>query len=320
MDPILDETSLVPCSAWAPSTRIVALSSVLAALDKLGASRVLRSVTDAADRDIFQGRGLRNLCFDAATNRDAGRLLAARLSRHPYIDGKDGLLSAAEGARALETRAGNALVLGLGLAALENGVVAALASATRSTGSAIDVEIHDASGDELQISSVPVFAYVFGYEVEADALAIRARIDGALHDGHTLVRRFAEVFPNSRLGPAAEVALCALSGAEPVYRQLLRHLHALDAAIVAWNEGAPYTPQGVTFSSESGQTLTHGKYGPMRDFPSPEGFPHERWSLHTKITGGAGARLYFRPLWNPDKKVVLIGYFGSHLPCVRYPS
>jgi hypothetical protein len=57
----------------------------------------------------------------------------------------------------------------------------------------------------------------------------------------------------------------------------------------------------------------------MRDFPSPEGFEQERWSLHTKLTGGAGARMYFRAIRSPEGVAVLIGYFGHHLPCMRYP-
>jgi hypothetical protein len=320
MNPILDETSLVPCALSAPGTRIVALSSVLARLDKLGVQRVLRSVTDAADRDIFEGRGLRNWCFDPGTNRDAGLLLAARLSRHPYIDGNDGLFSVAEGARVLETRAGNNVVLGLGLAALEGGVVAALASAASPAGRTVDVEIQDASGIELLISSVPVFSYVQGQEVDINAASIREQIDNELCDGSTLIQRFAEVYPFLRLGPNALDALRSLTGTEPVYRQILRHLNTLNTAVIAWRDGTNYLPEGIMFSVESGQTLSHGKYGPMRDFPPPEGFAQEKWSLHTKLTGGTGARMYFRPVWTADLKVVLIGYVGSHLPCVRYPT
>jgi hypothetical protein len=56
----------------------------------------------------------------------------------------------------------------------------------------------------------------------------------------------------------------------------------------------------------------------MRDFPVPEGFAAARWSLHTKLTGGAGTRLYFRPERVGAAAVVLIGYVGDHLPTTRY--
>lgn len=320
MDPLLDETSLVPCAAWEPGKRISALSSVLAALDRLGAARVLRSVSDAADRDICQGRGLRAWCFDANTNRDAGRLLATRLARQPFIDGREGLFAVAEGARVLEVRVDSGLAYGLGLGALESRVVAALASGARPIGSTVAVEILDATADEIISASVDVFVYVQGPEVCRDATHLQALVDDSLVNGRVILARFPEVFPGLRLGARASDAIGQLTGAEPVFRQLLRHLRALNAAVVSWTAGSPYEPQGVTFSPESAQTLSHGRFGPLRDFPPPEDFPHERWSLHTKLTGGSGARMYFRPVWTDQTKAVLIGYFGAHLPCVRFPT
>ncbi len=320
MDPLLDETSLVPCAAWEPGKRISALSSVLAALDRLGAARVLRSVSGAADRDICQGRGLRAWCFDPQTNRDAGRLLATRLARQPFIDGRDGLLAAAEGARVLEVRVGGDLVYGLGLGALESRMVVALAGGDRPVGSTMAVEILDASADEIISAVVNVFAYVQELEVSTDAAHLQALVDDSLNNGRVILARFAEVFPGLRLGARASDAIGQLTGTEPVFRQLLRHLRALNAAVASWPAGSPYEPQGVTFSPESGQTLSHGKFGPLRDFPTPESFPPERWSLHTKLTGGSGARMYFRPVWTDQTKAVLIGYFGAHLPCVRFPT
>ncbi len=320
MEPVLDETSLVPCANWTPGTRIAALSSVLVALDRLGVSKVLRSVSDAADRDIAQGRGLRDWCFDRSTNRDAGRLLALRLSRQPFIDGPIGLLACAEGVRVLETRVDKHLVYGLGMGALENRIVVALAGSARPVGASIDVTILDATADEIFASTVPVFAYAHGSEIDQQTVAIQALVDASLRNGKLLVERFAEVFPHLRMGSHAADAMRRLTGSEPVYRQLLRHLHALNAAISSWREGEPLVPQGITFSPESAATLENGKFGPMRDFPTPDGFTHERWSLHTKLTGGAGARLYYRPVRTAQTKLVLIGYFGPHLPCVRYPT
>lgn len=320
MDPLLDETSLLPCATWAPSKRISALASVLATLDRLGASRVLRSVTDAADRDLAGGRGLRGWCFDPGTNRDAGRFVATRLSRQPFIDGSDGLLAAAEGVRVLETRVNGQLVFGLGLAALENGVVSSLASAARPVGSTVVVKVFDATSDELSETTVPIFAYALGHEVDKNADSIRELVDDSICNGRALLQRFSEVFPHLILGRTAFDAIGSLTGTEPVYRQLLRHLRVLNTSVLEWAEGESFLPQGITFSPESALTLSHGRFGPIRDFPSPEGFNFERWSLHTKLTGGAGARLYFRPIWTDGVKVVLIGYFGSHLPCIRFPT
>ena len=49
-----------------------------------------------------------------------------------------------------------------------------------------------------------------------------------------------------------------------------------------------------------------------------------QWLLHTPglglLSGGAGARLYFDAERIGGTAVVLIGYFGDHLPSVQFPS
>lgn len=320
MEPALDETSLVPCPERAPATRIAALSNVLREFDRLGMPRVLRSVSDAADRDISEGRGLRSWCFERGPNRDAGLLVASRLARQPFIDGPDGLMARAEGRRVLETRQNGNLVYGLGLGALEGRPVASLSSAAMPTGRQVQVQVLDASTDPIASTHVAVFAYASSGEVAANALALQGLVDAAISNGQALLCILADAFPHLRVGPRAWEAFAALSGSEPVFGQLIRHLRALDSAAEGWDQGTPYRPAGITFSQESDQTLSHARFGPIRDFPAPEGFEHERWSLHTKLTGGSGARLYFRPVRNAETKAVLIGYFGAHLPCMRYPT
>lgn len=320
MEPALDEASLVPCPAWAPAARIAALSTVLKEFDRVGLPRVLRSVADAADREIAQGRGLRSWCFDRGPHRDAGLLVASRLARQPFIDGPDGLMARAEGQRVLETQVAGQLVYGLGLGALEGRPVATLASAANPAGRELQVLVLDASADPMVVTHVPVYAYAHGAEVASAAPEMQRFVDTAISSGQVLLDRMAVAFPHLRAGPRAIESFAALSGSEPVFRQLVRHLRALNAAAEAWAPGAAFRPEGITYSQEADQTLSHGKFGPIRDFPSPPGYAHERWSFHTKLTGGAGARLYFRVVNAGNSPVVLLGYFGSHLPCVSHPT
>lgn len=318
MEPILDETSLVPCPLWSPATRVLGLARTLHAFDGLGARRVLRSVRDAADRDIGDGFGLRRWCFDRATDRDAGRLLAARLTSQPFIDGDGGLFAAAEGARAVEAKVNGVSTLGAGLAALTDGVIAPLASASRPAGGTLSVALTyiDEAGERSDAIDVPAFASAD--EVETQRSMLLERIDRSVADGQALLARLAELFPRLRMGPRAVDQIAALTGSEPVFRQLLRHLRALDVGAIRWPAGEAFEAGGVTFSVESKTTLDDGTFGPMRDFPVPAGFQAQRWSLHTKLTGGAGARLYFRAVRTDAEAVVLVGYFGDHLPTVRY--
>ncbi len=283
---------------------------------------MLRSVRDAADRDIAQGRGLRGWCFDQGTDRDSGRLLANRLGKQPFIDGADGLFAAREGDRAIEARVKDVVVFGLGLAALEDGAALALVSQARPAGAAaVPVELTYLNESEAITESLPVPCLVSDADVETNRDYVVERVDRSIATGPGLVERIPELFPLLRFGALALQQLAALNGTEPVFRQLLRHLRALDQGARNWAPTAPYSPAGcLPWSPESGTTLGHRKYGPLRDFPAPEGFPPERWSLHTKLTGGAGARLYFRAVRSDQESIVLIGYFGDHLPTVSHPG
>src|ERR1700744_5475191 len=112
MEPLLDETSLKPCSKRAPAERISCLAQVLQSLDEIGFPPVLRAVRAAADVPLANHQGLRYWLFEAGTERDAGLLLAGRLSSQPFIDGADGLFAAAEGKHAVEARVGASQVFG----------------------------------------------------------------------------------------------------------------------------------------------------------------------------------------------------------------
>ncbi len=316
MEPILDETSLVPCRVRSVGERIFALAKTLQALDRVGAPRVLRSVQDAATRDIADGNGLAHWCFQPATDRDSGRLVAQRLGKQPFIDGHSGLFASAEGARAVEARLAAAEALGVGLAALTDSVVVVLPSHTRCVGGMLNVSLTSLHEEALETEQALVLALASAEEVDAQRATLRERIDRTVSSGEALLGRLNEILPRIVLGPRAVDQIGAMNGSEQTFRPMLRHLRLLDECAEAWRENQ-FDP-AVPYSVESSSTLGHGSFGPMRDFPSPDGFEGERWSLHTKLAGGA--RLYFRPVRQGTSGLVLVGYFGAHLPTVTGPG
>jgi len=316
--PVLDETALTPCSIHSPAERIITLAKTLSALDRLGVSRVLYSVCDAADRDIGHGRGLQSWCFDSSVNRDAGRLIALRLSKPPFIDGEDGLMASVEGQRAIVPTVSDEIAIGLGFAALTDELAILPISETRPRGGSCCVTVNILDNDGERCESGDVETYALEDEVLTHRESIMALVNRTLCDGSFIIGRLSEVFPQLHLGTRAHQQIAQMTGREPVFRQLLRHLRALNEGALNCLEGTVYAPEGISFSVESTSTLNHGTYGPMRDFPTPDGFEPERWSLHTKLTGGNGARLYFRHVRSGSQSFVLIGYFGDHLPTVTY--
>lgn len=324
---VLDEASLVPCAANTPALRVKRLAETLTALDRLGAPRVLRSVRDAADRDLGGGRGLRAWCFDRGTDRDAGRLVAGRLGAQPYVDGPGGLLELAEIGRAIEATVAGIPVFGAGLVALGDGALVLAQSAAWPPSRPVTVRLDVLSESEEWTEHVEVAALDSEEAVKAERQALIEQFERSVDSGAVLCQRIGEFCPRVQLGGRAVELLSPLTGTEAFFPQILRHLRALNTAAEAWAVGSPFEPAGVTFSVESKATLGHGTYGPMRDFPTPDGFPQDRWTLHTKLTGGPGARLYYKPqefkvrgpdgVEHPELRVA-VGYVGPHLATVKF--
>lgn len=323
MEVILDESSLVPCAQQSAVDRIAALALTIASLDRMGLPRQLRAVKDAAHRDIEDGRGLAAWCGDkrlAGRSRDAVRLVARRLSKQPYIDGVGGLLHRAQSDFAVEARFAGEPVLGLAVAALNDGVGLGLGSAARPKGGTASVSLHLLNDDDDDHSEdVSVIYVISSDDTEALRDQITEKLDASFRSGQDLLEGAEDLFQQLRFGPDARNQIGALTGREHYFPQLVRHLRALNQSVKVWRSGE-FVPRGVTSSVEAQTTLNHGRYGPLRDFPVPAGFTQRRWSLHTKLMG-ANMRLYYRFEGSGEHgAVVLLGYFGAHLPTVKYPT
>lgn len=324
MEPLLDETSLTPCSQRAPAERISCLAQALGSLDEIGFPPVLRAVRAAADVPLSKGQSLRYWFFEAGTDRDAGLLVADRLSKQPFLDGDDGLFAAKESTGAIEARVGGSLAIGLGYAALAGGLVVILSSAARPAAERLEVELTHLDDAGVRTTKQEVATFATSDEVTAARDALVDQLHRSVSSGQELIGRIGELFPRIQLSDPATAQISALTGNEPYFQLLIRHLRELDGCARTWRAGTAFEPTGMPWSVESQQTLKDKKFGPMRDFAMPDGFAGRRWSLHSKLTGGAGARLYFEPVQvgkkGLEKGVVLIGYFGSHLPTKKYPT
>jgi len=322
MEVILDESSLIPCERQSAVDRIDTLARTIRSLDTLGLPRLLRSVKDAAHRDIEGGRGLAAWCGDkglSSRNRDAIRLVAGRLSRQPYIDGVDGLLHRVQDNFVVEARLSGQPVLGLAVAALNDGVGLGLGSAIRSKGGMVSIALLKIDEEGERREDVPTI-YVITQDDTGDLRdEVLHKLDSSFRSGQELSARAKEVFHHLEFGPTALDQITSLTGNEHYFPQLVRHLRVLNQSVKNWS-GGKFVPREITSSVESQTTLNHGKYGPLRDFPVPAGFAQRRWSLHTKMMG-ANMRLYYR--FDDSRAagaVALIGYFGPHLATVNHPT
>jgi len=94
-------------------------------------------------------------------------------------------------------------------------------------------------------------------------------------------------------------------------------LSRLDAALAGWSTG-PLHP-GMDSSGESPSTLNHGTYGPMRDFICADS-QQRRFSHHLKLFSNNWRIYYWEARVENAGGRAQIGYVGTHLPTVNYPT
>lgn len=321
MEIALDEASLVPSDLLAPDDRVSRLAKAVKALDELGAPRSLRAVRDAPDRDIGGGRGLRHH-LRISQDKDLARLIALRLTKQPYIDGPDGLFVDTEESRLVEPSIDGVRSFGGGYVAHTDGVLLQLIRDPGAGVVRVVVQLHVLTDDAEWTDEVDIDAVDSPQRVESQKPLLVAKINAGVQDGPKLIERLPELFPNLILGERAREQLAGLDGSEPYFRQVLRHLRALSEGTSQWRQGSVFKPAGVTSSPESATTLDMFK--DERTFPTPDGFEVGPWSHHTKLTGGNGARLYYkvRPISASGTQAsslqIAVGYVGPHLRTKKY--
>jgi hypothetical protein len=134
-------------------------------------------------------------------------------------------------------------------------------------------------------------------------------------DGETILSMKEQFFPNLDFCQSTYKQLKSLTGDEPYFKQISRHLFELNSYLSDWTQGA-FLLNSVSWSEESSPTLQHGTYGPMRVFKCNDG-EERQFSAHLKPSGG-NIRIHFYPVLSERK--AFIGYIGRHLPTITYKT
>ena len=135
--------------------------------------------------------------------------------------------------------------------------------------------------------------------------------------GRDLWHRRSELYPGFQFCESARESIEALGANDPKLNHLVRHLGAMKDCFGSWVSGN-FSLTGVEWSYESGQTMAHITYGPMRNFVCPDGTTRS-FSAHSKIRA-FNLRIYFHAEMQGTDRVLFIGYFGPHLPTQKFPT
>ncbi len=288
--------------------RVGSLIAVLKRLDALGFPRVVRHVRDARDREVEPGVTLHAWLFQKA-QPEARQFLAGRMAKAPFVEE---LHRRREGtSRSLfEASVESESATGAGVAHLFDAPAVGLPGVPRWEVDPLRValvKMDEETGDLLE-EVVEVIHLCRPEQVTPRARVLRERVLRAVTGGDELWTRRAELYPRIDFCTVVERQVRALTGNEESFAQVVLALSRLDAALAPWASG-PLHP-GMKFSVESEPTLSHGTYGPMRDFACPDGETRRfsnNWRIYysERREGDVGGRAY-------------VGYVGEHLPTVKY--
>ncbi|RUS96988.1 hypothetical protein DSM106972_085380 [Dulcicalothrix desertica PCC 7102] len=134
---------------------------------------------------------------------------------------------------------------------------------------------------------------------------IQERLRTGVQDGIELWNRREELFPSLTFCDSVRQQLQSFNTGNPLLRQVVNRLFALEKSCKSWTEGAfDFDTLSCKASPESESRLK--RFQSQLTFRCPDGV-NRNFSLHVRMTPGAW-RLYFSTEFGPGKLV--IGYIG----------
>ena len=289
------------------------LIEVSRAVFRIGAERTLRTTSDFMGRELARGYRVAQWLNDRTVDREERLFFKAIATKAPFLDE---LMAQAEEEQGvvLEFVFDAMAASGLGMAYLWDAPAVSLDGDARFRGDTVAVLLRSlGSADMLLEEEVEVCCLSCLPQVESRRGWIVSRIQREVKTGEDLFGRGEVLLPNLQFCDDAPRQLRSLSGREPCFHQVCRHLFALNEYVGGWCGGA-FSMAGITWSEESEETLHHPEYGPMRRFTCPDG-SEQTFSLHTKPSGG-NVRIHFLPV--QEKRQAYVAYIGPHLPTVTF--
>lgn len=251
--------------------------------------------------------------------RETRDFLRQRISKGPYV--KE-LYEIEQGPdRIIYALFNDEECLGLGFAALINGLSVSLQQPLFDK-IYISIILQEMINEEIVNTKVNVINVATSFHIEKHKSSFEENYRNEIKNGLDLIKYIIEKLIFLVLGDKAKYQIENMTGNKNVFQQIILHLESLNTSIQLWKSGSfiLHSPINIRFSKESSKTLEHFIHGPKRDFPVPLKYMKykKRFSLHTKLQDAQ--RLYFHPIQDGKKKIILIGYIGPHLSTVTDPT
>ncbi|NNG03254.1 MAG: hypothetical protein HKM95_04040 [Inquilinus sp.] len=274
----------------------------------LGVLGPLRTPSNFCALELAPGYSIGAWFVDETVERELKGRLRSEATKAPYLEDMFADFEAANDALA-EVRHDGEAGLGLGLAAFRDLPLLSFA-AERWQETRLTVETLILTDEEEAVETQDVVNWPGPGAIDRFRGWIDDRQRSEIADGPSLLVQAPDVLPHLDLMPACREQLGALTGNEQPFREVVRHLLALNRRAADWTDGTFEAGCGVPCSDESETVLSNAKLRRARTFLCDDG-EAQVFSWHSKINIQAW-RVHF--LADPASRRVRIGYVGRHLP------
>ena len=289
--------------------RMKTVVDVISLCAKHGNSGPLRTLRTFLACALCGGYTIRHWLGDNGVPSEQRSRFKTAVSKGPWVE-ECIEMGEQEGRALFEFHFGTEKVYGLGAAYLTGSPTVSLTGDVRFEVDPVRIRVSKLDTEVLLVEEKEVCSLTTTAQVTNRVNWLQDRLQKDIPDGKVAWEKQTEYFPNLIFCREAGSALRALSGREPYFYQICRHLFVLNSFCAEWPNLGLSALTAITWSEESDSTLNNRRLRAMREFNCPDG-ERRLFSPHSKPTGG-NIRIHFLPL--REQKKILIGYMGDHLP------
>lgn len=265
----------------------------------------LRVAEDFRLIELSLGYRLADWVVDQSVNRDERVFVSRLATSYPYLTRAD-----------QEVFFGGCSSAGLACCIVSNGLALSWVSNEVWDNSVVPVQVESLRADALIArdgTEIRNIARVDHWQLHAES--IRTALIDEIQTGEGLVLNASRVFPHLEFCRSAVEQIVLLRGTERFFRWLVSALMDAEAEAANWNEGPfphnrlPGPATGESRTVHQDETLRRMRFFMTRD---------NRLLMFEHHMKNNAENLRVHYLFEPDRKTLMIGYIGQHLPTARY--
>jgi len=314
LDPVLNELSFQPPMAAIHGARqaMESLVRTVIAAVRHGTTRTIRGDMDLNYMLLADGYTVQQWRNDGEVARELRSYFRSLTSKAPHLSD---LPEQSDAAEAIDCFCDELPAIGLRAAFVIDSLALSLAGAARWKSTEVPITIRELDEDtgDLRDTAANVRNASHPDHIAFHAPWIKRRVQPDITSGETLWHERARRFPSLIFCDGVEDQLNGIQGGDAKLPQVLRFLDYLEEFAAGWATGRFDADKlRGSPSPESGQTLQ--SYSQDRTFRCPDG--QERlFNWHLKLKD-YNWRVHFFP--DEERKQIIVGYIGHHLPTMKY--